>query len=172
MPIDVHDHPYLFSTGTLLAYNIDNDCYGGKHFVWCALSCNSRSQAASSNPFTIARRLIEDVFTLDEHSDKINQNIAGILNGAKTLYNHRVIDNKTRKRVNEIVKHAVRSDFLPVIYVINTHKVNSRIIEVPPIATARRLSPEYKLTDLHDGEFELINVAQLIFAATEGPGRC
>ena len=171
MSIDVNDHPYLFSTGTVLAYNVDKDCYGGKHFVWCALSCNSRSQAASSNPLTIARRLIEDVFSLDTHSDKINQNIAGILNGAKILYNNGIIDSKTRKRVNRKVKDAVPSDFLPVIYVIDTRKVNSRIIEVPPIATASKLSPEYKLTDLKYGEFKLVDVAQLIHTATNVPRR-
>jgi hypothetical protein len=171
MTIDVNQYPFLFSAGTVLAYNIDNDCYGGKHFVWCALSCDSRSQAASSNPLSIARRLIEDVVSLDRHSDKINQNIAGILNGAKILSENGKIDRQTLLKVKMMVKTAVPTDFLPVIYVIDTNKVNKRIIEVPPSSTASKLSPEYKITDLVDSEYELIDVAQLVTAAHSIPRR-
>ena len=171
MSIDINLHPFLFSTGTLLAYTIDNDCYNGRHFVWCALSCDSRTQAASSNPLNIARRFIEDVVSLDRHSDKINQNIAGILNGAKTLFEKGIIDKETRTQVKAKVNNAVPTDFLPVMYVIDTKKVLPRIIEVPPAKIASKLSPEYKITDLTAGEYELIDVAQLISAAHSVPRR-
>lgn len=171
MPISIMRHPYLFSTGTVLAYNIDNEFYDGKHFVWCALSCDSRDQAASSNPLSIARRFIEDVVSLDTHSDKINQNIAGILYGSHVLCEKGLIDSETMDRIQGRVRLARWSEFLPLMYVIDTRKVISRIIEVPPVDAASKTSPEYKLTDLQEGEYELLDIAQLISAAHKVSGR-
>lgn len=165
MPIDVDKHPYLFSTTTKLADSIDNLFYERKHYVWVALYFdNLDKQAASSNPLTRATDYAKGVMTLDRHSDIILGNIAGVLNGVKYMYNSKKIDKKTRDAITAKINTASFEDFFPMVYVIDTRKVNSRIVPVEPSETARATSPEYKIFDLQDGEFELLDLSDIVKA--------
>ena len=167
MTIDVDKYPFLFSTTTRIAKNIDEDFYNGNHFVWIALKFDDKSQAANSNPLTIANNFIREVTTYDGHHDKINANKVGIMNGATVMCRLKKIKLKEKMQIMTRVKIATYDEFLPLLYVIDTRKVAARIIEVPPNEAAKPDSPEYKLYDLHEGEFELIDLADVIGAATK-----
>ncbi|MGN1367968.1 MAG: hypothetical protein ACI4WX_03795 [Aristaeellaceae bacterium] len=163
MAINICDHPFLFSTTTKFAYNIDNDFYGGKHYVWAALKFDDlEEQAANSNPLTIANNFIKEVITTDGHCDRINANIVGVRRGAAMMLRSGAIDQQTQKRISNRINDAYYEDFLPLVYVIDTSKVASRIIEVPPAYAALPNSPEYKIMDLQSGEYELIDIARII----------
>lgn len=166
MPINIHEHPFLFSTTTRFAYNIDNDFYGGKHYVWAALKFDDLEvQAANSNPLTIANNFIKEVTTTDGHCDRINANIVGVRKGVAMMQKLGAIDQNTKRRIINRINDAYYEDFLPLVYVINTSKVVSRIIEVPPDLAALPNSPEYKIVDLQSGEYELIDLGSIITAA-------
>lgn len=167
MAIDVNEYPFLFSTTTRIAKNIDEVFYDGKHFVWIALKFDDKTQAANSNPLTIADSFIREVTTYDGHHDKINANVVGILNGAKEMFRLKKIDKNKRNQIMVRVNIATYDEFLPLLYVIDTKKVASRIIEVPPDEAAKPNSPEYKLLDLQEGEYELIDLAEMVGAATK-----
>lgn len=166
MPINIDEHPFLFSTTTRFAYNIDNDFYGGKHYVWVALKFDDLDvQAANSNPLTIANNFIREVATTDGHCDRINANIVGVRNGARIMSQMGKIDQDTKQRIINRIKDAYYEDFLPLVYVVNTKKIASRIIEVPPDEAALPTSPEYKILDLQAGEYELIDLGRVIKAS-------
>lgn len=167
MIIDVDRYPFLFSTTTKIAKNVDEDFYGGNHFVWIALKFDDKSQAANSNPLTIANNFIREVTTYDGHHDKINANKVGIMNGAVEMHRLKKISKKTKEQIMTRIHISTYDDFLPLLYVIDTKKVLSRIIEVPPAKAAKPDSPEFKLYDLHEGEFELIDFADIISAAAK-----
>ena len=166
MPIDINLYPFLFSTTTRFAYNVDNDFYNGKHFVWVALKFDDLySQAANSNPLTIANNFIREVVTTDGHCDRIAANMVGVSNGAKRMCENGIINAETRKLIEYRIRDAVFEDFLPLVYIINTSKVKDRIIEVPPALAAKPDSPEFKIIDLENGEYELIDLGEIIRAA-------
>jgi len=163
MSINLDEHPFLFSTTTRLAYNIDNDYYDGKHYVWVALRFDDLdNQAASSNPLSIAADYVKGVMTMDRHSFSILANIAGVTNGAKQMKTLKRINNKKMKEIIAEINRAKFEDFMPMVYVIDSRKVATRIIEVPPAETARSLSPEYKITDLQEDEYELIDFSEIV----------
>lgn len=170
--VDEDKHPFLFSVGSRMAYNVDCDYYKCKHYLWIAYDFHNRKkQAASSDPLTIAKEFIDGVVTLDRHSDQINRNVAGILYGAEEMLRKKLIDEKTRDKIITTIKMAVRTDFLPVAYVINTKKVNERIKKVSSDKTARKGTPEYLLYDLSKGEYQLVDLSVLLEAAHEFPRR-
>lgn len=165
MPIDADKFPLLFSTTTRLAYDIDNFYYNRKHFVWVALYVdNLNIQAASSNPLTIAADFAKGIVTLDRHNEKILGNIVGVRNGVKYMYEAGKITALLKKEIISYIQSATFKDFFPMIYIIDTKKVNSRIVPVPSIDGARASSPEYKIFDLQDGEFELLDLSEVISA--------
>ncbi len=166
MTIDVDKYPFLFSTTTRIAKNIDEDFYNGNHFVWIALKFDDKKQAANSNPLTIANNFIREVATYDGHHDRINANKVGMMNGAMEMYKHKKISKKERKQIMTRIEISTYDEFLPLLYIIDTKKVASRIIEVPPDKAAKPDSPEYKLLDLHENEYELIDLAEIVGAAT------
>ena len=170
MPIDSDRYPLLFSTTTKLAYDIDNFYYGRKHYVWVALYVDNLDiQAASSNPMTIASDFAKGIVTQDTHNEKIVGNIAGVLNGVNYMYRAKKISSKTRKSIIARLNSATFDDFYPMFYVIDTKKVNARIVPVPAKEGARASSPEYKIFDLQDGEFELIDLSEIVKAGKRIP---
>ena len=171
MPIDVDKYPLVYSTTTHLAYNIDNFFYDRKHYVWIALYADNLAvQAASSNPITIAADFAKGIVTQDRHNEKILGNIVGVLNGVKHMFETKKIDRKTKKDIISRIKTATIEDFYPMLYIIDTKKVNDRIIHVPPKEGARANFPEYKICDLQEGEYEIIDLREIIKAGKNIPG--
>lgn len=164
--IDPKKHPFLFSVGTRCAYNIDNDFYKGKHFMWLALSFDDLDhQAESSNPLTKAENFIKEVVSEDGDCDSIYQNIAGIVKGVKAKHSANDITDEERNTIFNRLADITTADFLPYLYIVDTRKVASRIIEVPPDQAARRTMSEYKIFDLVEGEFELVDLGAAVNAA-------
>lgn len=165
MTIDADKHPFLYSTTTKLAHDIDNFYYNRKHYVWVALYVDNLDvQAASSNPLTIAADFAKGIVTVDRHNEKILGNIVGVRNGVQYMFESKKIDRKAKKAITAMLQNARFEDFYPMIYIIDTKKVNSRIVPVPPKEGARASSPEYKIFDLQEGEYELIDLSEIIKA--------
>ena len=165
--IDPKEHPFLFSVGTKCAYDIDNDFYNGRHFMWLALNFdNLGPQAESSNPLTKAENFIKEVASEDGDCDSILQNIAGILKGVKANYLAKTITEDQKETILNRLADIASTEFLPYLYVVDTKKVASRIIEVPPEAAAKRTMSEYIIQDLLDGEFELVDLGAVALAAS------
>lgn len=171
MTIDSDRYPLLFSTTTKLAYNIDNYYYGRKHYVWVALYVDNLDiQAASSNPITIAADFAKGIVTKDRHNEKILGNIVGVRNGVQFMYKAERISKKTKDAIISKINDATFEDFYPMLYIIDTKKVSSRIVPVPAKDGARASSPEYKIFDLQDGEYELIDMSEIIKAGKKITG--
>lgn len=86
--------PLLYSVGTKLAYRINKRYYKDVHYVWCADSFNSKDQPPTSNPYTIIKRYLEQISSGDRHTKEIDNNVAGILKGAKAKLDAGVITKK------------------------------------------------------------------------------
>lgn len=159
--IDTNKYPLLFSVGTSLAYSVDNEYYNGVHYVWCATKINSFTQPLTSNPISIAKRWLRIVADGDIHVPDVDANTSGILNGAKLKLSNKHITKQDNKAIRSKVAVATYKDFLPVLYVIDTKKVKSRCIEVPPNRVASATSIEYIIEDLQDGEYDLLDIGEL-----------
>ena len=118
---------------------------------------------------TIASDFAKGIVTQDTHNEKIVGNIAGVLNGVNYMYRAKKISSKTRKSIIARLNSATFDDFYPMFYVIDTKKVNARIVPVPAKEGARASSPEYKIFDLQDGEFELIDLSEIVKAGKRIP---
>ena len=133
--------------------------------VWCLVPENALKH------FTIAINFIQEAATYDRHSVQIKQNIAGITRGAKVMKEHGAINGRLRNQIIRRLDAATYDDFLPLIYVIDTRKVAARIIPVPPDEAARPDTPEYKILDLRDDEYTVIDLAEIVSITRSFPSR-
>lgn len=106
MGLDVKKNPFLYSVGTQLAYKIAKRYYKNIHYAWCTTEFNSSKQPPTSNPATICKRYLEQITTGDRHTKEIENNIAGILKGAKAKLNSGVISKKEYNEIRSIVSAA------------------------------------------------------------------
>lgn len=156
MELNTKEHPLLYSIGTELAYKIAKRYYGNIHYIWCTTEFNALRQPPSSNPATICKRYLEQISTGDRHTAEIDNNMVGILRGAKEKFNSGIIDGNEYNEIRSIVSVAEYEAFFPVLYIIETEKVKDRCIEVAVEDKASDNAVEYKITDLGENEFEVI----------------
>lgn len=156
MQFDIDKNPLLYSVGTHLAYKIAKRYYNNIHYVWCTTTFNSPKQPPTSNPSKICSRYLEQIITGDRHTKEIENNIAGILRGAKTKLDSGVINKKEYHEIRSIVSAAEYESFYPVLYVIKSEKVADKCIEVLRADRASDEAVEYKIEDLMENEFEVI----------------
>ena len=162
MELDFEKTPFLFSVGTWCSYFINRRYYNGVHYVWCTTTFDRKKQPITSNPYHICKRFIEQMFTGDNHTQEIANNISGLLKGMVKKREQGVIDDSTCKEIQEFVNLLRFEHFFPVLYVIDGRKVgNERCIEVPKEERAGTNSIEYRIFDLKDGEFEIIDLRRL-----------
>lgn len=163
MAIDFSENPILFSIGTLFSYKIDRKYYHNVHYVWCTSNFNDRKQPITSNPYSICKRYFDQIFSEDRHAKEIADNKAGILQGAQAKFDDGTIDRTQYEEICQLVNLANYEDFFPVLYVIYANKVgNNRCIEVEKKDRASDRSIEYRIFDLSDGEYELIDFKKLL----------
>lgn len=162
MSINSKKTPILYSINTHLAYSISKRYYNDIHFVWCTTEFNNLKQPPTSNPQTICNRLLEQITKGDNHTKEIEANIAGILKGAKCKLEQKVITEKQFEKIRSIVNVAEFKLFFPLIYLIHTGKVKNKIVEVKKEDCASETSIEYKIEDLKKGEFEIINLEDVL----------
>lgn len=164
MEIDFDKNPFLFSIGTLFSYRIDRRYYGNVHYVWCTTRFNDKKQPITSRPQSICKRFLEQVVSGDRHTKEIEDNKAGILRGAQAKLEAGVIDNDQYNEICQLVNLARYEDFFPVLYIIDGKKVGSaRCKEVDKKDRASDTSIEYKIFDLIEGEYELIDFKSLFY---------
>ncbi|MBQ5328974.1 MAG: hypothetical protein J6J15_07320 [Oscillospiraceae bacterium] len=152
----------LYSTGTLLAYQVAKDFYGDEHYVWCTESFDAALQPGTSNPRTLCMRYLEQIIKKDRHATEINNNKAGILKGATAKYNAGIITAEQFEQIKGIVAYSKYEDFYPVVYLINKKAVKKRLKIVDPNERASDNSIEYILTDLKRNEFELVRIKDIL----------
>ena len=96
-PLDDITHPILYSTMTMVAYNVNLRYYKGLHYMWCTPYFSSNFQSPhytvppSSSPFEIYRRLRDEISSADQHDTKIELNRLGILKGAHAMRDRGII---------------------------------------------------------------------------------
>lgn len=156
MGLDVQKNPFLYSVGTHLAYKIAKRYYKNVHYVWCTTAFNDLKQPPTSNPSTICKRYLEQIATGDRHTKEIENNIAGILRGAKAKLDSGIIGKKEYNEIRSIVSAAEFESFFPVLYIIESEKVKNKCIEVSDADKASADAVEYKIEDLMEYEFEII----------------
>lgn len=157
MGLNARKNPFLYSVGTQLAYKIAKRYYGNVHYVWCTPEFNSLTQPLTSNPATICKRYLEQISTGDRHTKEIENNIVGILKGAKAKLNSGVIGKSEYNDIRSIVSVAEYEAFFPVLYIVESKKVKDRCIEVVVGDKASDNAVEYKVENLKEDEFEIIS---------------
>lgn len=162
MELDVDKKPFLYSIGTQLAYKIAKRYYGNVHYVWCTTEFNSSKQPPTSNPATICRRYLEQITTGDRHTKEIENNIAGILKGAKAKLDSGIISEKEYDEIRSIVAVAEYEAFFPILYIVKSKNVKDRYIEVAVRERASDDAVEYKIEDLKENEFEVISFKDIL----------
>lgn len=162
MGLDVKNNPFLYSVGTQLAYKIAKRYYKNIHYVWCTTEFNSSKQPPTSNPATICKRYLEQITTGDRHTKEIENNIAGILKGAKAKLNGGVISKKEYNEIRSIVSAAEYEAFFPILYIVESKKVKDRYVEVVVGERASEDAVEYKIEDLKENEFEIISFKDIL----------
>lgn len=156
MSLNIKKNPLLYSAGTSLAYKIAKRYYSNIHFVWCTTEFDSSIQPPTSNPASICKRYLEQIVSGDRHTIEIKNNIAGILRGAKVKLDNGVITKKEYNEIRSIVSVAKYEAFLPVLFIIESKKVKDKYIEVEISNRASDKSIEYKIEELKDGEYRVI----------------
>ncbi len=154
MGLNTKQDPILYSVGTHLAYKIAKRYYKNIHYVWCTTAFNASKQPPTSNPSKICKRYLEQITTGDRHAKEIENNIAGILRGAKEKFGSGVINKKEYNEIRSIVSAAEYGSFFPMLYIIESEKVKNKCKEVSEADRASDDAVEYKVEDLMEDEFE------------------
>jgi hypothetical protein len=159
------DNLLYYSTNSYLAFQLAENYYRGKHFVWCSpvFAPEELSELdirknipPSSSPNKIYIKLIEDIHRADMHSSLIEQNKSGLKKGALIHHKAGIIDDNDLVRINKLIDSAKLKDFRPLLYLIPKNLVESKIIEVDIDDKANPLDVEYQIVDLNKNEFEII----------------
>lgn len=162
MGLDISKNPFLYSVGTELAYKIAKRYYNNIHYVWCTTEFNSLKQPPTSNPATICKRYLEQITTGDRHTKEIENNMAGILRGAKAKFDSGVIDKTVYNKIRNYVSGADYEAFFPVLYIVESRKIRDRYIEVITKERASDDAVEYKIEDLKVNEFRIISFKDVL----------
>lgn len=97
-----------------------------------------------------------EIRTGDRHAKEIENNITGILRGAKAKFDSGIIAKKEYNEIRSIVSAAEYEAFFPMLYIIESEKVKNKCIEVSAADRASDSAVEYKVEDLTENEFEPI----------------
>jgi hypothetical protein len=155
----------FYSTNTLLAYQISQQFYSAKHFVWCTPHFDSWSGRGgytvpdSSSPKQIFIDLYRAVSKMDRHSTKIKENKVGLRRGVAAKKAAGVINDEQAKKILALIKNAESGHFRPYLYVIPYSLVKDQIIEVPTDERANPAAEEYKILELPRSCFDCIEYA-------------
>ena len=132
--------PILFSTGTTLAYKINETYYGGFHYVWCSSLLDSIHQPPTSSPVQICNNYLKAIATHDRHHWVISNNKAGILRGADAKIRKGVITKKQYNEIRSLVASAEFDSFMPIVYIIDTMKSSYKPVPIKKKQVTYRMS--------------------------------
>lgn len=157
-------HPILYSTMSLVAFNINNLYYKSLHYLWCTPYFSSDYQSPhytvppSSSPFEIYKQYRDEIQSADKHGYKISQSRLGLKNGAHSM---RARGSITESQLNEIlfvVDDVDKSQFRPLLCVISRLEAVPHYQKVPINEKANPLAHEYIVADLPQSAFDIISV--------------
>jgi hypothetical protein len=155
----------LYSTNTWLAYRINRDYYGDRHYVWCNRYFASQAVPgyggvipATASPYEVYRSLHAEVTSGDRHSAKISANRVGIKNGAALKQQAGVITPQQETDIMDIAEAADVRDFRPLMYLIPYSLVIALITVVPVAKRAHPMWMEYIIDSLPGDAFEIIEL--------------
>ena len=154
-----------YSANSYLSYLVNRRFYNGQHYVWVSPVFNPatldamhewRNIPTSSSPHDVYLTYRDSVNTADRHSDIIKQNIRGIKRGALKWLDDKKIDQHQYQSILYMVKNAQLADFRPLLYLIPAHVVQTKLQPVESKLLANPLGPEYRIFDLQQNEFEIM----------------
>ncbi len=157
-------HPVLYSTLTVLAYNINMKFYGGLHYMWCTPYFGSDFHSPhftvppSSSPLEIYNTLAKEIDGSDLHGTKIKLNRMGIRKGAEEMAKRGKISAACKDEIIAISKTALPQQFRPLLCIIARMEAVPYFQEIPVKRKANPLSHEYILSDLPQSAFDVIRI--------------
>lgn len=159
------DNLNFYSTNTYLAYWLSCTFYHDEHFVWCSPIFDPskldeyhiyKKIPPSSSPFSIYRKLYEDVNNNDLHSPLIENNKNGLRKGAGLKLANKVITELEYSRILKMIEQSQSQEFRPLVYIISSNLVKDKLITVDVEESANPLSVEYQIHNLLKKEFEIM----------------
>ncbi len=152
----------LFSTNTYLAYRINRDYYGDKHFIYCTSKAGCKSltvelldNPSSSSPMTRYKQLKEGSKTGELHGI-IKEQKLGIQKGALEKYKKGLITLEQKNEIFYIAEEARNLDYRPLLYIIPYNKIKELLKEVKIQDKASLFSEEYIIEELPGDSFVII----------------
>jgi len=144
---------------TKLAFEINENYYGGKHFGWFAPYFHEPSAPPSSNPHDIYYRFEEDSRRMDEHSTIIKENRSGIIRGANFMLKNSTISSSTFNDITRLAKRADFQKFQPILMIVPlTPTIQTKLTQVPLSSRAGSHSMEYQIAGIDKTEFQAIRL--------------
>jgi hypothetical protein len=163
--------PILYSANPWFATEVAVKYRGGNYFAWvCEYFDADRAPsgssgaliAPSSNPRKIYEDLFHDVDAEEQHSRIIKDHRKTFTRLAKDWLAAREINQDQCDEIIASVRTPSWRIWRPVLYVIPRHAVDaSRKKEVRRKDRAG-YGPEYKIPDLRDGEFDIVDLSGLV----------
>ncbi|MBY5708064.1 hypothetical protein [Rhizobium leguminosarum] len=159
-------HPILYSTMTVVAYNVNKRFYGDRHYMWCTPYFGSDFDSPhftvppSSSPLEIYNTLQKEVEGGDLHATKIKLNRLGIRKGAEQMEKVGRITSAIKQEIFAISKRTPDQQFRPLLCVISKIEASSFFKMVDVRAKANPLSHEYILADLPQSAFDVIRIGK------------
>jgi hypothetical protein len=164
LSLDKISHPILYSTMTLVAYNINAKFYKGLHYLWCTPYFGSDYKSPhftvppSSSPLEIYNTFRNEIDGADLHGSKIKLNRMGIRKGAEQMEKRGRITIDEMKEIHAISKIAPVHQFKPLLCVISRLEAVPYYQRVDVKDRANPLSHEYILADLPQSAFDVIRI--------------
>lgn len=149
---------------TVVAYNINNRYYDGKHYLWCTPYFSSDYDSPhytvppSSSPFEIYKLFKQEAQATDQHGIKIPANRLGIKKGAVNMHARGKITKSQLREISHIAQKTERYQFRPILCVISRLEAVPHYRKVDIREKANPLSQEYILADLPQSAFDVISV--------------
>lgn len=150
---DFAPNTILYSVGTKLAFFINQNYYKNKHYLWCTTSFFDSNQPPTSDPQTIAKRLLQIIKTKDQHAREIEDNVSGLLRGIEAKQKQSVIDKEEAEMLYGYINCAKKDykQFYPVLYIIpvsRLHEYERRCKSVDKKDRASDSAKEFIINDL------------------------
>lgn len=166
MDLNKITNPVLYSTMTELAFNVNSQFYGGRHYLWCTPYFGSNYKSPhftvppSSSPLEIYNTLKKEIEGADRHATKIPLNRLGIKKGAEAMKARGVITNDELQDIIQISDLAAPHQFRPLLCVIPRQNAIACYKKVDVKDKANPLSYECIVSDLPQSAFDIIRIDQ------------
>lgn len=164
LSLDKIPNPILYSTMTMVAYNINMRYYEGLHYLWCTPYFGSDFKSPhftvppSSSPLEIYNTYAKEIDGADLHGTKINLNRMGIRKGAEHMAKVGRITTDELKEIHAISKVALPQQFKPLLCVISRLEAIPYYQKVDVKSRANPLAHEFILADLPQSAFDVIRI--------------